>query len=371
MSLTWPKSLIINLGNLRKNLQNLKKLLPEGTEILPVIKNDAYGHGLLEVAKVLAEEKVWGFGLNEPEEALILRKAGFIHPILLLSGFEKNWLPEIVHLRITPVVVSLNKFQQLRDFCRERGISLEFHLKVETGMNRFGLPLEDLPLLLKELQESPFLKLAGLMTHLGASEEPDSDLTQEQLAKFNLFLEKLKEAKIYPKYIHFCNSGGLIFLSEKGNLVRPGIAIYGGYPSFKARALIKLYPVMTLRTKIVEIKKLKRGESAGYGPTFIAKRDTLLGIVPIGYGDGYPRALGNRGFAYLFGKRVPVIGTISMKALFLDLTETPEANIGQEVILLGGPNNEVPADELAQLAGTISYELFCHLGSCIPRTYID
>ncbi len=371
MPLIWSKTLEITLGNLRKNLQSIKRLLPEEVAILPVIKNDAYGHGLLEVAKVLAEEKVWGFGLSEPEEGLILRKAGFIHPIILLSGFEKDWLPEMVHLRLTPVVTSLDSFFILKEFCLRKGISVEFHLKAETGMNRFGLPFEDLQILIKELRENSYLKLVGLMTHLSASEDPDSSYTQAQLENFKKFLKVLQTEGFAPKYIHFCNSGGIIFLPEKGNLVRPGIALYGGYPSFRARAFLKLYPVMSLKSRIVEIKRLKPGEGAGYGPTFIAKRETRLGIVPVGYGDGYPRALSNRGFAYCLGTRVPIMGTISMKALYIDLTDLAHAKVGDEVILLGGPNNEVPADELAQLAGTICYELFCQLGRAIPRTYKD
>jgi len=238
-------------------------------------------------------------------------------------------------------------------------------------MNRFGLPFEDLGTLIEELKQNPYLKLVGLMTHLAASEDPDTSYTQFQLENFKKFLKALQTAGFNPKYIHFCNSGGVVFLPEKGNMVRPGIALYGGYPSFRARAFLKLYPVMTLKSRIVEIKRIKPGEGAGYGPTFIAKRETKLGIVPVGYGDGYPRSLSNRGFAYCLGARVPIVGTISMKALYVDLTDLVEAKVGDEVILLGGPNNEVPADELAQLAGTICYELFCQLGRAIPRTYRD
>jgi len=153
--------------------------------------------------------------------------------------------------------------------------------------------------------------------------------------------------------------------------VRPGISLYGGYPNFKARELIKLYPVMTLKSRIVEIKRLKKGEYAGYGPNFKAKKATILGLVPVGYGDGYLRSLSDKGFAWCKGKRVAVVGNISMKALYLDITELENPQIGDEVILLGGKNEEVSADELASLAGTISYELFCNLGKSIPREYIN
>ncbi len=323
------------------------------------------------MAKVLSQEGVFGFGLSEPEEALILRKKGFSEPILLLSGFEKDWIPEMYELKITPVVTNLNTFEWLKEFVKKRNIKWEFHLKVDTGMHRFGLPLEELNKIINKIKNFPALKLTGIMTHLSCAENPEHKLTQLQLENLKRTLEKLKNNEINPQYVHFANSGGIIFLPEKGNLVRPGISLYGGYPSFKAKELIKLYPVMTLRSRIVEIKRIKKGEYAGYGPNFRAKRNTLLGLVPIGYGDGYLRSLSNKGFAYYKGKRVKVVGNISMKVLYLDITQVENPKIGDEVILLGGEKEEVPADELARLAGTISYEIFCHLGKSIPREYKD
>ncbi len=337
-----------------------------------MIKNDAYGHGLIEVARALSMEGVFGFGISEIFEAQLLRKAGFIHPLILLSGFEKDWLSEIKNLRVIPTVTNFLQFEWLVDFTLRKGITLDFHLKLETGMHRFGFPLEELEKFFIKLKENPQLQLTGVMTHLASAEKPESELYQEQVKTFKKALEFIEKAGFKPKYIHYCNSAGIIFNQGfLGNLVRPGIAIYGAYPSNRARAYLKLKPVMTLKSKLVEIKILKKGQSAGYGPTFIAKRDTQLGIVPVGYGDGYPRILGNKGFAVFRGKRVPIVGTISMKALYLDLTEIENPKLGEEVILLGGKNEEVPADELAQLAETISYELFCNLGRGIPRRYIE
>jgi len=366
----WPKILEINLQNLRENLRALKGLLPEGVEILPVVKNDAYGHGLLEVAKALSQEGVFGFGIAEVFEAKLLRNAGLIHPLILLSGFERDWLSEIKTLRVIPTVTNFWQLEWLIDFTLKKAQSLEFHLKVETGMHRFGLPMEELSLFLEKLRENPQLKLTGVMTHLASAENPNDSLFLEQVENFKKALHLLEKEGFIPKFIHFCNSAGIIFNQGfTGNLVRPGLALYGGYPSNRARTYLKLKPVMTLKSKLVEVKVLKKGKSAGYGPTFTAKRDTLLGIVPLGYGDGYPRILGNKGFAVVRRKRVPVVGTVSMKALYLDLTELENPQLGEEVLLLGGEREEVPADELAQLADTISYELFCNLGRAIPRRY--
>ena len=323
----------------------------------------------MEIAKVLAKEGVFGFGLSEPEEALILRNNGFSQPILLLSGFEKDWLPEMYNLKITPVVTNLFTLEWLCEFVKKKNLKWEFHLKVDTGMHRFGLNLKDLNTFIEKIKKFSLLKLTGVMTHFSCSENLEHELTQLQLKNLKKVLEKLKINKILPKYVHFANSGGIIFLPEKGNLVRPGISLYGSYPCYKAKELIKLYPVMTLKSKIAEIKRIKKGDYAGYGPNFKAKKNTILGLIPVGYGDGYLRSLSNKGFAYYKGKRVSVIGNVSMKALYLNLTEIESPKIGDDIILLGGENGEVPVDELANLAGTISYELFCSLGKTIPKEY--
>ncbi|WP_083960770.1 alanine racemase [Thermodesulfobacterium hveragerdense] len=365
----WYKKLEISLENIKKNLRALESFLPKGTKVLPVIKSDAYGHGLIEVAKILSEEDVWGFGLSEPQEAFLLRQAGFNQPLLLLSGFEKTWLTYMFELEITPVVTSFESLEWLEEEAKKRQQKVAFHLKVDTGMHRFGLDIEDLPKFIEKIKNTDFLFLTGLMTHLSCSEKPDSELTQLQLANFKKALELLKQNNLNPTFIHFANSGGIIFLSEKGNLVRPGVSLYGGYPDLSARDKIKLHPVMTLRSRIVELKRLRKGEYAGYGPTFKAERETLLGVVPVGYGDGYLRSLGNKGFAFFRNQRVKVVGTISMKALYVDLTWVESPQVGEEVILLGGKNREVPAEELAALGGTICYELFCSLGRSIPREY--
>jgi len=339
-----------------------------------VVKSEAYGHGLVEVARILAQEGVYGFGVSEPEEALRLRRAGLALPILLLSGFEKDWLPEIVQLRLIPAVASLRMLEAAADFTRKGGLSLEIHLKLETGMHRLGLMPEELPKALEILRAHPQLRLTGLMTHLAAAENPESPLTREQVARF----EKLKEEVLSRgpsgiRFFHLANSAGIIFLrGAGGNLVRPGLSLYGAYPSLRARAYVKLKPVMTLRARVLEVKEVRPGEAVGYGPLYRARRRERLALVPVGYDDGYPRSLSGRGFAVLRGRRVPVRGAVSMRALALEVEELdPPVKPGEEVILLGGPGEEVPADELAQLAGTISYELFCRLGRNLERRYRD
>ncbi len=370
ISINFYKVLYINIQNLKKNYKNLKNLAPE-CKFLPVIKNDGYGHGLIPVARALSEEGVFGFGLFELEEALLLRKHGFIHPLLLLSGFEKSWLEDMYAFRIIPVITSFEELFALKDFLLKKSGKMEVHLKINTGMNRFGFNLEELPQIIEFLKENPFISPAGLMSHLSASEK-DEEFTQDQLKNFNQALSVFEKAGISFKFVHIANSGALIFKRFIGNMVRPGISLFGSYPSFKARNYVKLYPVMTFETEIIKIRKLKKGESLGYGNEFVAQKDMTIGILPVGYGDGYPFSLSNKGFAYLRGKRVPVVGRVCMKCIFIDLTEIENPDPGERVILLGGKEEEkVPIDELASLASTISYEIFCNLGKSIKRVYIE
>lgn len=369
----WSRWVEIDLWALRVNFRALRALLSPKIAILPVIKSEAYGHGLLEVARVLAEEGAYGFGLSEPEEALRLRKAGLALPILLLSGFEKDWLPDIYQLRIIPVVVSVEMLEELGKFLQRKGLSMEFHLKINTGMNRFGIDPEELPRVFEILSKNPHLKLSGVMSHLACAEKPDDPLTQEQQRCFLEVKQVILSQGLKPRFFHLANSAGLIFLrGALGNMVRPGISLYGSYPSFKARAYVKLKPVMTFKARILQVRSLKKGAALGYGPLYRAPSERRVALVPVGYDDGYLRSLSHKGFAWLRGRRVPVVGAISMRCLTLDVSEIENEILpGEEVILLGGPKEEVPVDELAELAGTISYEILCAIGRRNQRVYRD
>ncbi len=368
----WSKWIEVNLDALRHNLNALKSLVPKETEFLPVIKSEAYGHGLVPVAKTLVKQKIYGFGISDPEEALELRKTGFGLPLLLLSGFEPHWLDEVVRLRLIPAVVSLRMLKELLDYSLKKAVTFDIHLKVNTGMNRFGIDLEELDEALGLLKKNPQLRLKGVMSHFACAEEPESELTQLQVKNFEKVVSKVTSCGFSPKFYHMANSAGIIFMRGRpGNMVRPGLSLYGVYPSRKARAYTKLRPVMTFKTRILELRRVKAGEGIGYGPIYRTKTPKLVAIVPVGYDDGYPRALSNKGFAVVRGKRAKVIGAVSMRCLFLDVTEVVGVNPGDEVILLGGEREEVPVEELAELAGTISYELLCAVGRRNERIYRD
>ncbi len=338
--------------------------------MLPVVKSDAYGHGLLPVARTLAEEGIYGFGVSEVYEGLRLREAGLTCPVVLLSGFEPHWVSDILRLNLTPVITDLSQLELLAQQVRQKGPKVAIHLKVNTGMNRFGLDEKDLPRALSLLKETPALELEGFMSHLACSERPEDPLTKEQLACFSRLTEEVKRAGLRPRLRHLVNSGGVIFLPEAHfEMVRPGIALYGAYPSEEASSRLDLKPVMNFWSRVIALRKVKEGALVGYGPLYRAKGPRTLALVPVGYEDGYLRALSNRGFAVIKGQRVPVVGAVSMKCLMLDVTEVEGAEPGDRVLLLGGGQREVPPEELAHRAGTISYELFCALGSRAVRVY--
>ncbi len=368
----WSRWAEINLGALKDNLKALKRLLAPGVAVLPVVKSEAYGHGLLPVARALADEGVWGFGVSEVYDGLRLREASFTCPVLLLSGFEPHWVADILRLKLTPVVTDLAQLELLAQQVRQAERKVAIHLKVNTGMNRFGLDAKDLPRALALLKETPALELEGFMSHLACSERPEDPLTKEQLACFSKLAEEVQQAGFRPRLRHLANSGGVIFLPEAHfEMVRPGVALYGAYPAEAASSRLKLRPVMSFWSRVLALRQVRSGAAVGYGPLYRAKAPRTLALVPVGYEDGYLRALSNRGFAVIKGQQVPVVGAVSMKCLTLDVTEVQGVKPGDKVLLLGGAKREVPPEELAQRAGTISYELFCALGSRAIKVYKD
>lgn len=336
-----------------------------------MIKSEAYGHGLLACAKALASEGIYGFGLSDLEEVLRLREAGLALPLLLLSGFEPAWLSEILRLRAIPVVTDLYQLRLLADFTRKQGKRCALHLKVDTGMHRLGLLLRELPQALEILRENPQLRLEGLMSHLACGEEPGCQFTRRQQERFKEAIEEVQKRGFKPRFLHLANSSATILAPETHyNLVRPGLALYGVHPCPETREEVSLRPVMTAKARILSLKEVFPGEGIGYGPLYFASRPMKIALIPVGYDDGYLRALSNRGFAWVKGARVRVVGAVSMRLLALDVTEVPGVQVGDEVILLGGKESEVPAEELAQKAGLIPYELLCLLGKGAFKIYL-
>lgn len=357
----------IDLAALRGNLREIKSYLSRKksqTKIIAIVKADAYGHGAKEVSLTLESEGVYCFGVAFFEEALALRESGISLPILLLFDRE---VEGVFKYRLTPVVFDFKQAQELSKEAKRRGETLSVHIKVETGMGRIGIHREIFDTI-ERISKLENLKIEGIMSHLSEAENPV--WTEIQLRRFREVKEWAERVGIRA-YYHIANSLGILTDGAIFDAIRPGIALYGyGIPEME-REKIRLKPVMTVKTKLLDIRRLPKGSPISYGRTFITNRDSVVGVVPVGYADGYFRSLSNRASMLVRGKRVPVIGRVCMDLTMIDLTELEEVEVGDEVVILGhSGNSTVTAEDLADWANTISYEVLTSIGSKAKKKYI-
>lgn len=339
-----------------------------GRKVLAVVKADAYGHGVVPVAQRLQADGVDGFGVALAEEGLELREAGIDRAILVLNGINGGAHRDIVAAGLTPVVYEL---AEARAFERASGgRPIDVHLKVDTGMGRLGVPLGQLTEFLRALRDLPSIRIAGLMTHLSTA-DADPEYVKLQLDGFRRAEGLVRRFGHEPAVLHAANSAALFRHPESHyDWVRPGMSIFGYSGSNEVQA--DLRPAMRWRTEVLRVRMLEPGESAGYGRSFRAKRRTRLATIPIGYGDGLLRAASNRGHVLIRGARCPIVGNISMDLTTVDVTERPDASIGDEAVLLGEQEGaSLDARELARAAGTIPYEVLTNVSRRVPRVYVN
>ena len=339
-----------------------------GRKVLAVVKADAYGHGVVPVARRLQDEGVDGFGVALAEEGLELREAGIDRAILVLNGINGGAHREIVAAGLTPVLYDLveaSAFESVSD-----GRPIDVHLKVDTGMGRLGVPLSELSGFLKDLRAFPSIRIAGLMTHLSTA-DADADYVAEQVAGFTRAQGLVRRFGHEPSVLHAANSAALFRHPETHyDWVRPGLALYG-YPGSDAIDA-PLRPAMRWRTQVLRLRTLQPGESAGYGRSFRATRETRLATLPIGYGDGLLRSASNRGHVLIHGVRCPIVGNIAMDLTTVDASDLANVAVGDEVLLLGTQEGEsLDARDLAEAARTIPYEVLTNVSRRVPRVYID
>jgi alanine racemase len=362
----------IDLGALRRNLEVLKgSLASPGCGIMAVVKSDAYGHGLLEVAKTLEKAGVWGFGISEVEEAAALRNAGISRPIVLLSGLYPGAEKEVFDLDLIPGVTEPGIMDALERWGKKINRTRPIHLKADTGMGRLGLSAEGLLAVAEKRGTWPHLDFAGLYSHLSSADDPADPLNRVQIEAFRLLLREARVRGWTPKTVHVANSAGVVhFPSAHFNLVRPGLALYGAYPGPESQKRISLQPVMRFRSRVIAAREVKAGSPIGYGHSFVTERTTRVAVVPVGYDDGYLRSLSNSAYVLIRSTRCPVIGRVCMKALMVDISALEGAGAGEEVVLLGTQGEEsISVEELARWGDTISYELLCLLGSRNRRAF--
>ena len=368
-----PTVCYIDHEALRWNFRQIRSLIGSQVKILSMVKANGYGHGAPAVARTLAAEGSNAFGVAIIEEAIELRRHGITAPILVLTGAYLDQLELFFEHDLMPVVHDGDALQRLDAAVAQGGRSLDVHLKIDTGMGRIGFPAMECDLWLPQIQRLKALKVEGVFSHFSHAESVEGQYTRKQLEIFHHLVKRLAAVGIAPALIHLANSAATITLpAAYFNMVRPGLMLYGVYPSPEMVARISLRPVLSWQTRILQLKKVPSHTSISYGQTFITKRDSLIATLPIGYADGYPRLLSNRGQALVGGKRAPVAGRVCMDLTMLDVTDIAKAQQGDEVILLGTQENEtISADEMAAWADTISYEILTSIGARIPRIHYN
>jgi alanine racemase len=357
---TWVD---VDLDAVRDNARILK---PESAELMAVVKANGYGHGGVQVAGAAIDAGASWIGVALVEEGLELRGAGIEAPILVLSEFPPGSEAVALAHRLTPTLFSRGGLERLSAAARG---SVPVHLKLDTGMHRVGLwPPEEAPAFARRVQEAG-LEVEGLFTHFARSEE-DEVTTKEQLARFLESADAVRSAGVSPRLLHAANSGATILHPDSHlDLVRPGIALYGIEPAPGVGAALGLRPALAWRSQVSAVKRLAAGEAMSYGHRYRLERDAWVATVPVGYADGYPRQLTNRGEVLIGGRRCRVAGTVTMDQLMVDCGDG-EVRVGDEVVLIGSQGNEtIEADALGRLFGTIGYEIVSRIGERVPRRY--
>lgn len=362
----------ISLANLRHNIRVIRRGLKPGTKYLAVVKADAYGHGMEQIAGAALREGADYLAAAFCEEGVRLRSAGFEAPVLLLGATDEAHVDDVIKHDLIPTVFSIETLRQLRQRAAALGRPCRFHMKVDTGMNRLGFTShEEFARALALLDDCPDLVFEGLFTHFAVSEIPDASFTLLQAERFDAFVRQARAAG-YSPMLHASNSGAALrFAQLQYDMVRGGIAMYGYHPAGVSAENCDLKPVLCWKTAISQIKAIHSGDTVSYGRKFTAKHDMLIATLPVGYGDGYKRNMSGKAEVLIRGRRAPQIGTICMDQMMCDISDIPDARVGDEVILIGAQGGAViTADDVAEWADTISYEILLSIDNRVPRVYL-
>jgi alanine racemase len=372
---TWAE---IDLNNLAANFNRVRQRVTPVARIMAVLKANAYGHGAVECAQRLSREGADWFGVAMPEEAMQLRAAGIREPILLLAGYWPGQAAVCIQHQLTSVVYRLDMIEALNQAAANAGVVIDVHVKVDTGMGRLGVRFDQLNEFVPGLVQFRNVRIDGVMTHLAAADDAACQpLTRDQIQRFEDAVTVLRDHGYRPTHLHLANSAGVFGHRESwGNLVRPGGVLYGLWRDVLPLSTRdpELLPVMSLHSRLSMLKWVPPGETIGYGCTFEASRRSLIATVPVGYHDGYMRGLSNRAHVIVRGRYAPVVGRVSMDLTLIDVTDVPDVEIDDQVTLLGwnhhSPDLKITAEDLARIAGTLSYEVTCGISERVPREYV-
>lgn len=366
---------VVSLDAIAHNFSEMHKNIQKDTKIIAVLKADGYGHGASVIAHLIEDyDYIWGFAAATAQEALSLVSDGVTKPVLILGHvFEEDY----EELAAADVRIAVSEAASAKGYAaagKSLGKTVHIHLALDTGMSRIGFAdsqesLEEI----SALEKIPNLKIEGIFTHFARADEEDITPAVEQFEKFMNFKEHLKKMGVHIPMWHCSNSAGIIRLPQANlNAVRAGITIYGIYPSKEVeRDVIRLLPAMELKSHVSFVKTLPQGRAISYGGTFVTEKDTVVATIPVGYADGYPRSLSNKGWVLIHGKKAPILGRVCMDQFMVDVTGIPGVHTGDSVTLMGKDGEEfLSVEELGDLSGRFSYEFICDISRRVPRVYI-
>jgi len=380
----------INLDSFRHNLHSIKSLIGPGVRTMAIIKADAYGHGAIQCARAAIKEQVDYIGVGIIQEGIELRENGITSPILILGGIYPNEIEDLIKYNLSTSLSSSVIASAISKKAEKANKSVDVHIKIDTGMGRLGIQPEGFISLLNNVISYKNLKVEGVFTHLSNADQEEPESTHHQISIFSNVLKKLHTTNFSQMnkgndniLFHSANTAGLLRYPEsRFDLVRPGISLFGSFPSpttasafdvlAKENKLTKLRPVMNWKTKIIQVQTLRKGVSVSYGGRYVTKNDeTRIATIPVGYADGLSRRLSGNMELLVKETRVKQVGTICMDMCLIDITNLPDVTMGEEVIIFGSQGKgQIKVEELATKAGTIPYEILCGVGKRVPRVYI-
>lgn len=366
----------IHLDALEKNLASMKANMQPQTKMIGVIKADAYGHGAVAVAQCMEKkEYVWGFATATVEEAISLREAGITRPILILGFTFPEDYEKMALLEIRPAVFTTQMAAQMAEAAQKTGKTMKIHLKVDTGMGRIGLYDDERGVATAcEIAAMKGLEIEGLFTHFARADETDLSPAKIQLSRYLNFRKALEDKDIHIPVSHVSNSAGIMRFPEANlDVVRAGITLYGLFPSDEVKEdPVFLSPLMELKSHVAYVKEVSEKTAISYGGTFVADKTMRVATIPVGYADGYPRSLSNKGWVLIHGHKCPILGRVCMDQFMVDVTDVPAVQVLDEVTLLGCDGEEkITAEMLGNLSGRFNYELVCDISKRVPRVYVE
>lgn len=370
--LVSPTVAEIDVGAFAHNIRAIRASLPPSCQLMAVLKADAYGHGAIPLAQRAVEEGAALLAVARCEEGVALRQAGITAPVLVMGVIWPEEIAAMIGYGLRPVLGSAAEARRIHEVAsHSNSTPYPVHVKIDTGMRRLGLLPDQVRDFVEHFWRWPSLRLEGLMTHLATADVVDSRVVKEQLALFAQAVQRFARRGLGPQYLHVANSAAIYRYPESHwTLVRPGIALYGSLPCVVPEAAV-LRPVLAWKTRLMRVQEVPPGCGISYGHTFVTRRPSVIGTLPVGYADGLCRQLSNTGEVLVGGRRVPLVGQICMDMCMVDLTDMPQAQVGDAVVFIGAQGQErLTVEDMAARCGRMPYEIFCGISHRVPRHYV-